>query len=280
MRLIPNIGEMRLFSRKMKDRGKSIGLVPTMGALHEGHLSLVAAAQNRCDLVIVSIFVNPAQFGPNEDLSRYPRDLKKDQKLLSDLAVDILFSPAAGEIYPQDYKTYVEVDELSKAMCGRSRPSHFRGVATIITKLFNIINPDLAFFGEKDYQQLVIIQKLVRDLNLPVEIVSLPIVREYDGLAMSSRNSYLNPVERKKAVILYQALNLAKEMIQQGEKDARKVIARMQSLIHSESGVRIDYVCIVVPQTLKEVSKIERGALIALAVYIGNTRLIDNFIVS
>lgn len=280
MRVIKKVSEMRLFSRKAKARGKSVGLVPTMGALHEGHLSLVTEARNRCKTVVVSIFVNPSQFGPAEDFKNYPRDLRRDNKLLSDLEVDAVFAPSANEIYEEGFKTWIEVAKLSDVMCGRSRPGHFRGVATIVAKLFNIVEPDMAFFGEKDYQQLAIIKQLTRDLNLPVDVIALPTVREYDGLAMSSRNTYLSPVERKKAVVLYQALCLAKEMFAGGEKDARKIVSRMRSLIHSEPGLKIDYICAVDQQTLQDVDRLKHGTLIAVAAYIGKVRLIDNMSVS
>lgn len=279
MREIRDIKEMRSYSLKMKGRGKTIGFVPTMGYLHEGHLSLVEAARKKADIVVVSIFVNPIQFGPREDFSRYPRDLKRDKKLLKNFDIDVLFLPETSQMFPEGYKTYVEVEELSKKMCGRSRPTHFRGVTTVVAKLFYIVHPDYAFFGEKDFQQLVIIKRMVKDLNLPVEIISLPTVRDFDGLAMSSRNEYLNPKERKSATILYRALTLAKEEIERGERDPRRILLRLRSLIGCEPCVRIDYVVIVDPETLEEVKEIKGKVLIALAAYIGKARLIDNMVV-
>ena len=279
MRIIKELKEMHSYSLKAKRRGKTIGLVPTMGYLHEGHLSLVAAAREKSELVVVSIFVNPAQFSPAEDFSRYPRDLKRDKKLLRNFDVDVLFLPEAGKMYPEGYKTYVEVDGLSRKMCGRTRPAHFRGVTTIVAKLFNIVLPDFAFFGEKDFQQQIIIKRMARDLNLPIEVPALPIVREYDGLAMSSRNKYLTPKEREKATILYKALCLAKREIENGERDANKILFRLRSLIGTVPSLRLDYVIIANPETLEETKKIKGKLLIALAGHLGKARLIDNIIV-
>ena len=230
-------------------------------------------------MTVVSIFVNPIQFAPSEDFASYPRSLGKDKKLLKNFAIDALFLPAAEKMFPGGFKTFVEVEALSKKMCGRSRPAHFRGVATVATKLFNIVNPDLAFFGEKDYQQQLIIKQLVADLNLPVEVVSLPTVREFDGLAMSSRNAYLNPRERKSAVILYKALSLAQREVKGGERDLNKLLFRLRALIGSEPSVRLDYLVAVDPKTLQEVKKIGGKVLFALAAFIGKTRLIDNMVV-
>lgn len=263
----------------MKARGKSIGFVPTMGCLHEGHLSLVEAAKEKADIVVVSIFVNPIQFGPSEDLARYPKDSKRDMKLLKNFDVDVLFLPAASDLYSEGFKTYVEVEGLSKKMCGRSRPGHFRGVTTVVAKLSNIVAPDCAFFGEKDFQQQVIIKRMVRDLNLPIEIISLPTVREFDGLAMSTRNKYLTSKERKAAAILYQALSQAKKQIENGGRNPRKILLRLRSLIGTESAIRLDYAVIVDPETLEELKKIKDQTLIALAASIGKARLIDNLVV-
>ena len=270
---------MRSFSAKTKCRGKTIGFVPTMGALHEGHLSLIAEARKQCDSVVVSIFVNPIQFGPREDLKKYPRDLKRDCRSLKAFDPDILFLPQEKEMYPKGNKSFVEVEGLSEKLCGRSRPGHFRGVATVVAKLFNIVSPDRAFFGEKDYQQQLIIRQMVSDLDLPVEIVSLATVREWDGLAMSTRNAYLNPAERKSATILYRALLLGSELISRGERDPHKVASRMRSLLFSEPSVRIDYLAVADPATLEEIIRIRGKVLIALAVYVGSTRLIDNMLV-
>ena len=279
MREIKNLRDMYLYSLKAKSHGKKVGFVPTMGALHEGHLSLVEEAKKRCDIVVVSIFVNPIQFAPSEDFAGYPRNLSRDKKLLKNFSIDILFLPEAAKMFPEGFKTFVEVDALSKKMCGRSRPAHFRGVTTVVAKLFNIVNPDLAFFGEKDYQQQLIIKRMAADLNLPVEVVSLPTVRGFDGLAMSSRNAYLNPKEKKSAAILYKALSMAQREIQAGERDLNKILFRMRSLIGSEPTVRLDYLVAADPETLQELKQIKGKVLFALAVYIGKTRLIDNLVV-
>jgi pantoate--beta-alanine ligase len=279
MQIIKDPKKMFSYSQKERCRGKTIALVPTMGYLHEGHLSLVEAAKRKADRVVVSIFVNPTQFGPGEDLSRYPQDLKRDQKLLKSFEVDVLFCPRASAIYPAGEKTYVEVEGLSKKLCGLSRPTHFRGVATVVAKLLNIAAPDYAFFGEKDFQQLVIIKRMVKDLHLPVEIISLPTVREYDGLAMSSRNKYLNAKQRKSAGVLYRALCLAKQEIEKGERKAKEISRRMNSLIKKETGVRLGYLAIVDPETLETVEKIKNKVLIALAAYAGKARLIDNLLI-
>jgi pantoate--beta-alanine ligase len=280
MKVIKDPEEMRAYSQKIKRRGKTIGLVPTMGFLHEGHLSLVEAARKKADVVAVSIFVNPAQFGPGEDYSRYPRNLSRDKKLLGNFEVDVLFLPEASKMYPKGAKTWVEVEGLSQKMCGRSRPTHFRGVTTLVAKLFNLAQPDYAFFGEKDFQQQAIIKRMVKDLNLPIEIISLPILREFDGLAMSSRNKYLTAKERKQSPLLYRALCLAKEEIEKGEKNPNKILLRMRSLIGTIPGFRLDYVVIVDPETLEEVKKIRGKVLVALAAHLGKARLIDNMVVA
>jgi len=279
MREIKNPREMYLYSLKQKSHGKKVGFVPTMGALHEGHLSLVSEARKRSDIVVVSIFVNPIQFAPGEDFSSYPRNVRKDKKLLKNFGLDALFVPDEKKMFPDGFKTFVEVDALSKKMCGRSRPTHFRGVTTVVAKLFNIVNPDLAFFGEKDYQQQLIIRQMAADLNLPVEIVALPTVREFDGLAMSSRNARLSDKERKSAAILFKALGMAQREVAGGERDLNKLLFRMRALIGSEPTVRLDYLVAADPQTLHEVKQINGRVLFALAAYIGKTRLIDNLIV-
>lgn len=276
MRTIKDLKEMLTYSQRAKNHGKKIGFVPTMGALHEGHLSLVAEARKRAEIVVVSIFVNPLQFSQNEDFKRYPRNQKHDRKLLDNFAVDVLFVPEASKMYSDKFTTTVEVGELGKKMCGKSRPHHFKGVATVVTKLFNIVTPDLAFFGEKDYQQLVIIKQLVQDLNLPIEVVGLPIVRDFDGLALSSRNKNLNDKERKSATIINKALSTARAEIETGERDANKILFRMRSLIGSEPVVRIDYITIANPTTLEETKNIKGKLLIAIAAHVGTTRLIDN----
>jgi len=279
MREIRAIGEMRLFSARARFRGKKVGLVPTMGALHEGHLSLVAEARKRSDVAVVSIFVNPLQFSPREDFKAYPRDLRKDRRLLKNFDVDAVFIPEAAEMFPKDFKTYVEVKELSDKLCGGSRPGHFQGVATVVAKLFNIVCPDLAFFGEKDYQQQLLIRRMARELDLPVGIVALPTVREFDGLAMSSRNTYLSPEERSAATALYRALCLAKTRIQAGERDAGKLRSHMTALLLNEPKVRIDYISVADPEDLTEIKKIKGKVLVALAAYVGKTRLIDNMVI-
>jgi pantoate--beta-alanine ligase len=279
MREIRAIGEMRLFSERARFRGKKVGLVPTMGALHEGHLSLVAEARKRSDVAVVSIFVNPLQFGPREDFKAYPRDLRKDRRLLKNFDVDAVFIPEAAEMFPKDFKTYVEVKELSDKLCGGSRPGHFQGVATVVAKLFNIVCPDLAFFGEKDYQQQLLIRRMARELDLPVEIVALPTVREFDGLAMSSRNTYLSPEERSAATALYRALCLAKTRIRAGERDAGKLRSHITALLLNEPKVRIDYISVADPEDLTEIKRIKGKVLVALAAYVGKTRLIDNMVI-
>jgi pantoate--beta-alanine ligase len=279
MRIIKDPKEMQAIAHKLKGRGKTIGFVPTMGYLHEGHLSLVEAARSKADIVVVSVFINPTQFSQGEDLAHYPRDLKRDEKLLSNFSVDLLFLPEAGKIYGDDYKTFVEVDGLSKKLCGRTRPTHFRGVATIIAKLFNLVSPDFAFFGEKDFQQQLIIKKMAADLNFPVEIISLPTVREFDGLAMSSRNQCLTPKEREHALTLYKALLIAREEIEKGEKNHNKIIMRLRSILGAVPGMRLDYVAIVDPDTLEEVKAIKGTVLASIAVHLGKARLIDNMLI-
>jgi len=279
VKVIKSIGSMKKLSFGFKKKGISIGLVPTMGYLHDGHLSLVKEAKKRNDVVVVSIFVNPTQFGPKEDLKNYPRDLKKDIKLLSKYDVDAVFYPDASDIYPKGYKTYIKVEGLSDKLCGRSRPIHFRGVATIVAKLFNIIKPDAAYFGEKDFQQQVIIKKMVSDLNMDVRVVSMPTVRESDGIAMSSRNSYLSKKERMKALVINRALKMAKILVKSGVRNASKVKAAMSQLMRSAKGLKIDYISICDPNTLEETNIIKGKSLIATAAYIGKTRLIDNILV-
>ncbi len=283
MRVIFSSFEMQKEVMSLKRQGKSIGFVPTMGALHEGHLSLVRQARKENDVVVVSIFVNPTQFGPNEDFERYPRQFDKDKELLEKENVEYVFYPSVSDMYPEGYETYVYLEKLHKHLCGLSRPGHFRGVATVVAKLFNIVQPDKAYFGQKDYQQALIIKKMVRDLNFPVEIVVMPIVRESDGLAMSSRNMYLSPEERKNATVLYRSLQKAKELIKAGERDVRKIKKEMEKIISSVPS-RIDYVEIVHPETLESLEVIpEKGSIdrvvVAVAVFIGSARLIDNEIV-
>ena len=278
MKIIRSCRQMLVYSRRMRQSRKRIGFVPTMGYLHDGHLSLIRAARRDTDIVVMSIFVNPIQFGPKEDLKRYPRDLKRDIKLAKLSGVDIIFYPTDKSMYPSDFRTYVEVSKLSSLLCGKSRPGHFRGVTTVVTKLFNIVEPDIVYFGQKDAQQAIIIKRMIRDLNMPLKIKILPIIRERDGLAMSSRNSYLNQSERVDALVLNQALKLAKSLIKRGERESGYLIKKMKTLINKKRCAKIDYVQIVDLKNLTPVRKIRGKVLIALAIWIGRTRLIDNLI--
>jgi len=277
MRLVHTVAEMKKIVNDILKSGKSIGFVPTMGYLHKGHLSLVEAARKENDVVVVSIFVNPTQFGPNEDYNRYPRDLERDLRLLEPIGVDYVFNPSVEEMYPAMYSTYVEEVELSKYLCGASRPGHFRGVCTVVTKLFNIVKPTKAYFGQKDAQQFRVLKRMVRDLNMDVEMIEMPIVREEDGLAMSSRNVYLNPEERKEATRLYKSLLKAKELIESGERDVQKIKSEMLKILDHPL-LKVDYVEVVDEETLRPVEKIERKVIVALAVFVGKARLIDNMI--
>jgi pantoate--beta-alanine ligase len=280
MKICATIPEARCACRAARTSGKRLGLVPTMGALHEGHLSLVRAAKAQCDAVAVSIFVNPAQFGPTEDLAKYPRRFDEDCRLLEKEGVEILFAPAVEEIYPQGAVTWVLVEGLSEKLDGRSRPGHFRGVTTIVAKLFHIIEPEAAFFGQKDAAQLAVIRRLAEDLNFPVEIVACPIVREPDGLAMSSRNAYLNREERVRALVLQRALQEARKRFEAGERSAAKLISAAQEVLAREPQVALDYIEIVDPNTLDPVERIAQKTLVAVAGYVGCTRLIDNLILN
>lgn len=276
MNVHDEIPDVRQLSRAARFTGKRIGLVPTMGALHEGHLSLVRAAKNQCDLVVVSIFVNPTQFGPNEDFAKYPRTFERDCELLEKEDVDVVFAPSVEEMYPAGAVTYVTVEGISDKLCGRSRPGHFRGVTTVVSKLFHIVEPDLAFFGQKDAAQVAIIQRMVRDLNLPLEIVVCPIVREPDGLAMSSRNAYLTPEQRKSALVLSRALRRVQQVFDQGERNAARLIEVGKAVVAEEPAVRLDYLEVADPETLDRVEVISSKALAAVAACLGTTRLIDN----
>ena len=269
---------MRLAGREARRAGKRLGFVPTMGALHEGHLSLVRAAKSACDVVAVSIFVNPLQFGPTEDLAKYPRTFERDSGLLEKEAVDILFAPTPAEMYPTEAVTYVTVEGLSEKLCGSSRPGHFRGVTTVVAKLFHIVEPDKAFFGQKDAAQCAIIRRMVQDLNLPIEIVVCPIVREPDGLAMSSRNAYLDPQQRKSALALHRSLMEIKNRFDRGERSASNLTAAGKELLWQEDGVRLDYLEIVDPSTLDPLAQLNKPALVAVAAFVGTTRLIDNVV--
>lgn len=278
MEVIRTTADMQARALKARRAGKRIGFVPTMGYLHEGHLSLVRLARPRCDLLVVSIFVNPTQFGPEEDYERYPRDFQRDEALCRTNAVDVVFYPPVEQMYAPDASVYVDEEKLSKVLCGASRPGHFRGVLTVVAKLFNIVQPDLAVFGQKDAQQLRLIQQMVRDLNFPVEIVAGPIIREPDGLAMSSRNTYLSPEERRQALCLKRALDRAQELFRGGERDVSRLRSQMVACIEQSPLARIDYVEVVDWETLQPIETVERKSLAALAVWIGRTRLIDNVI--
>lgn len=259
---------------------KTIGFVPTMGYLHQGHLSLIRRARRDCKAVTVSIYVNPTQFGPKEDFDRYPRNTRRDRMLASREKVDYLFTPDGKDMYPGPFETHVSVRNLSKGLCGTSRSHHFEGVCTVVAKLFNIVEPDIAYFGQKDFQQAVIIKQMVKDLNMNVKIKVLPIIREDDGLAMSSRNEYLTDSQKKTAPILYHSLQEAKKIIKGGLKDSKKIIDLIKRIIKSQGNIKIDYVEIVDPNTLRRKEKIDNKVLIALAVWIGKTRLIDNILVN
>jgi len=265
---------------EIKKRNKTIGLVPTMGFLHEGHASLVRKARKDTDYVIVSIFVNPSQFGPKEDFKKYPRDLKRDLDICKIEGADIIFVPKPKDMYPDGYSTYVSVEGITEKLCGASRPGHFRGVATVVVKLFNIAMPDIAYFGQKDAQQAIVIKKMAEDLNMDVDVKIMPIVREKDGLAMSSRNAYLSSGERIQAASLYKALRLAKRLFDHGERNSAKIISRMREIIGKEPDAKIDYIAIVDTKELKAVKKISGRALAAVAARVGNTRLIDNVILN
>lgn len=277
MHIIRTIAKTKGLIKKVKANGKTIGFVPTMGYLHEGHLSLVRIARRKSQFVVVSIFVNPTQFSPHEDLSKYPRDMKRDAVLLRKEKVDLIFYPSVNEIYPPDYKTYVYVKELNRLMCGASRPHHFQGVTTAVLNLFNIVKPDIAVFGAKDYQQGMIIKRMTKDLNLDIEIIIGKIIREKDGLALSSRNIYLLPKQRKDATVLHKALKMVRQDYQRGSSDPRIAKTKMRRLIEKKNG-RINYIAVVNKNTLLPVKKLGAGTLIALAVFFGKTRLIDNTI--
>ena len=278
MKISGSISEVRQIVKEWRKEGLTVGLVPTMGYLHEGHKSLIDKAVKENDRVVVSVFVNPIQFGPTEDLASYPRDLERDAKLCEEAGANLIFHPEKEEMYFDDFSSFVEVQGVSKGLCGKSRPIHFRGVCTVVTKLFNIVKPDRAYFGQKDAQQLAVVKRMVRDLNMDIEIIGCPIIREEDGLAKSSRNTYLSPEERKAAVILSKSLRLGKEAIEAGERDSKKIIEIITNNINTEKLAKIDYVEIVDPLSIENIDKIENSALVAMAVYIGKTRLIDNFI--
>ena len=280
MKVFATIPDMLAASRGVRGEGKRLGLVPTMGALHEGHLSLVRVAKSQCQAVAVSIFVNPTQFGPNEDFAKYPRTFERDRDLLQKEGVDFIFAPSTEEMYPGRASTWVTVEGLSDRLCGHSRPGHFRGVTTVVAKLFHIVEPDCAFFGQKDAAQAAIIRRMVRDLYLPVGIVVCPIVREPSGLAMSSRNAYLSPQQRQSALVLYGSLKQIERRFRSGGRNAASLIAAGKQIVAGEPSVRLDYLEIVDPETLEPLPTVSRAALVAIAGFVGSTRLIDNVVLS
>ncbi len=278
MKVIRTIKEMKEFSCRARRAGKTIAFVPTMGYFHDGHLSLMRGGRKQGDLLVVSLFVNPTQFGPNEDFKNYPRDFERDCEMAEGAGVDVLFAPEAMEMYPPDHQTVVRVEKVTQNLCGKSRPTHFQGVATVVMMLFEIVMPHMAIFGEKDYQQLVTIQQMAKDLHMSVEVVGMPTVREADGLAMSSRNTYLLPEERKAALSLHRSLQKAKELLQKGERNADRILNEVRGILRSEPLVRIDYTQICDAYTLKDIDRIEGDVVVALAAYLGKTRLIDNLV--
>lgn len=277
MQVVSTIKEVKELVRSWKKEGNTVGFVPTMGYLHEGHGSLITEARKNNDRVVVSIFVNPMQFGPTEDLESYPRDLEKDSAFCESLGADLIFHPEPEEMYHKNFSSFVDMSVLTEELCGLSRPVHFRGVCTVVSKLFNIVEPDRAYFGQKDAQQLAVIKHMVEDLNMNVEVIGCPIIREEDGLAKSSRNTYLSPEERKAALILSKTIFMGQKMVEDGETDAVKLVDAMKKNIETEPMAKIDYVKAVDGLTMQQVTKIESPTLVAMAVYIGKTRLIDNF---
>ena len=280
MKICHTIDEMRATRHAARRKGKTVGLVPTMGALHEGHLSLVRMARAQCDLVVVSIFINPLQFGPHEDLAKYPRNFDRDRDLLEREGVEVIFAPTVEDMYPAGAITYVTVEALSDRLCGRSRPGHFRGVTTVVSKLFHIVEPDRAFFGQKDAAQSVIIRRMVRDLDIPVQVVIGPIVREPDGLAMSSRNAYLDASQRLSALVLHRSLLAVQERFDRGERKVQALIEAGKQVFSEDPSVRLDYLEIVDPETLDPVDDLSQRALVAVAAFVGKARLIDNVVLS
>lgn len=279
MRLVRSVADLRALLKPLWNEGKRIGFVPTMGYLHEGHAALVRQSASRCDVTVVSIFVNPTQFAPNEDFAKYPRDLERDQATCLEAGADVLFMPEASEVYPSGFQTFVEPGRLAEPLCGAFRPGHFRGVATVVAKLFNIVQPDLAFFGQKDFQQTVVIRRMVRDLNLPVDVVVIPTVREEDGLAMSSRNSYLSADERERARCLSQGLFAAEEAFRHGERKPKKLLALARKAMAEVD--RLQYLELVDAQSLEPLTEpVDRAAALCVAAYVGATRLIDNVVLA
>lgn len=279
MKLITSVKEMQRYVRHNYRKWRRIGLVPTMGYFHDGHMMLIREARKRCDRLVVSIFVNPLQFGRGSDFATYPRNLKRDLAIAKDLKVNVVFAPSSDELYPEDYSTFVEEDRLSKKLCGPYRPGHFKGVTTVVAKLFNIVRPHIAVFGRKDAQQVLIIRKMITDLNYPIRLIVVPTIREKDGLACSSRNKYLNPRERKEAAVIYKALRNAAVAVRKGMQSARKVETLVREVLSSSPLAKVEYVEIVNPETLEPVKQVSGKTLIAVAVRIGKARLIDNIFV-
>jgi len=278
MKIIESVKEMQKFSESMRIAGKKISLVPTMGYLHQGHLKLMEEGKKRGDCLVISIYVNPTQFGPGEDFEKYPRDFEKDEELAGNIGVDVIFCPSNKEMYPEHYQTYVNVEGVTRNLCGMARPGHFRGVATVCMKLFNIVKPHLAIFGKKDFQQLVTIQRMVTDLNLDLEVIGLSTVREPDGLAMSSRNTYLKDAERESALSLSRYLKLASELYDNGERNAARIIGEMRKFIEEYPHTNIDYIKICDMATMEDIEQLKGESVVALAVHVGLPRLIDNYV--
>lgn len=278
MEVIEGVAELRKKVREAKERGRKVGFVPTMGFFHQGHLALMERARKECDIVVVSLFVNPTQFGPSEDYENYPRDFDRDCQLAQEVGVDYLFHPSVEEIYPEPQLSWVEVEKVTKGLCGDCRPGHFRGVATVVAKLFNLVEPDVAYFGEKDYQQLQVIKRMVKDLNFSIEVVGVPTVREADGLAMSSRNTYLSPLERQAALRLSQALKLAQVLYEGGERKAEVIKERLRKFLGEEPLLKCEYIEVREPETLENIELIKGKAVVALAARVGKARLIDNVV--
>lgn len=279
MHIIRSVSEMQRWSDAQRQAGKKVAFVPTMGFLHEGHLSLVREAKKTGDVVVVSIFVNPMQFNQQSDFASYPRNDEQDQRFLSELGTDVLFSPDASEMYPDGYQTAVAVEKVSQPLCGAHRPGHFRGVTTVVAKLFNMVKPHVAVFGEKDFQQCVVIKRMVKDLNFDLEILAMPTVRESDGLAMSSRNARLSPAERQTSLCVSQALKRADELVGQGERHASTILQAVQEIIGSQDGTRLEYASLCDPDTLEEVTQVTLPTLLAIAAWVGDVRLIDNRVI-
>jgi len=278
MKIIDSARDMQAFSESLRKEGKIVTFVPTMGYFHEGHLDLMREGRRRGDCLVVSIYVNPTQFGPSEDFEQYPRDFERDRSMAEGVGVDVIFCPPNDEMYPPHYQTYVTVEGVTDNLCGLSRPGHFRGVATVCAKLFNLVKPHLAVFGKKDFQQLVTIRRMVRDLNMDLEIVGMPTTREPDGLAMSSRNIYLSPEERASALSLSRSLKLARGLYERGERDAAKIVGEVRKHIESQTRTKIDYAQICDTTTMKDITRLEGESVLALAVRVGKTRLIDNYV--